>query len=152
LRRTRISGSNNSKENDMKRSVVASVGLLASGVALADNLEGADRLLCAPEQIMICVEDADCYPAHAAELGVPDFVIVDLKNKKMQTTKASEQTRTTAFSSMSRSGGKIFLQGVENGRAFSFVIDEATGSLTVAVSRDGVAVAAFGACTNAKVE
>ena len=136
----------------MKRSVVASVGLLASGVALADNLEGADRLLCAPEQIMICVEDADCYPAHAAELGVPDFVIVDLKNKKMQTTKASEQTRTTAFSSMSRSGGKIFLQGVENGRAFSFVIDEATGSLTVAVSRDGVAVAAFGACTNAKVE
>ncbi|HUO67648.1 MAG TPA: hypothetical protein VMV37_08940 [Gammaproteobacteria bacterium] len=136
----------------MKRSVVASVGLLASGVALADHLEGADRLLCAPQQIMICVEDADCYPAHGAELGVPDFVIIDLKNKKMLTTKASEQTRTTAFSSMSRSGGKIFLQGVENGRAFSFLIDEATGSLTVAVSRDGVAVAAFGSCTNAKVE
>jgi hypothetical protein len=136
----------------MKRSVVASVGLLASGVALADNLEGADRLLCAPEQIMICVEEADCYPAHGSELGVPDFVIVDLKNKKMQTTKASEQERTTAFSTMSRSGGRIFLQGVENGRAFSFLINEATGSLTVAVSRDGVAVAAFGTCTNAKVE
>jgi len=136
----------------MKRSMVASVGLLASGVALADNVEGADRLLCAPEQIMICVEEADCYPAHASDLGVPDFVIVDLKNKKMQTTKSSEQTRTTAFSSMSRSGGKIFLQGVENGRAFSFVINEITGSLTVALSRDGVAVAAFGSCTNAKVE
>jgi hypothetical protein len=136
----------------MKRSVVASVGLLAGGVALADNLEGADRLLCAPELIKICVEEADCYPAHADELGVPDFIIVDLKNKKLQTTKASEQTRTTAFSSMSRNGGKIFLQGVENGRAFSFVINEATGSMTVAVSRDGVAVAAFGSCTNAKVE
>jgi hypothetical protein len=136
----------------MNRSVVASVGLLASGVALADNLEGADRLLCAPEQIMICVEEADCYPAHASELGVPDFVIIDLKNKKLQTTKASSQTRTTAFSSMSRSDGKIFLQGIENGRAFSFLINEATGSLTVAVSRDGVAVAAFGTCTNAKVE
>lgn len=136
----------------MKHSVVASVGLLASGVALADNLEGADRLLCAPEQIMICVEEADCYPAHGSELGVPDFVIIDLKNKKLQTTKASEQTRTTAFSSMSRAGGKIFLQGLENGRAFSFLIDEASGRLTVAVSRDGVAVAAFGSCTNAKVE
>jgi len=136
----------------MKRWLVASVGLLAGGVALADNLEGADRLLCAPQQIMICVEDADCYPAHASEIGVPDFIIIDLKNKKMQTTKASEQTRTTAFSSMSRSAGKIFLQGVENGRAFSFLINEATGSLTVAVSRDGVAVAAFGSCTNAKVE
>ena len=136
----------------MKRSVVASVGLLASSAALADNLEGADRLLCAPEQIMICVEEADCYPAHGSELGVPDFVIVDLKNKKMQTTKSSQQTRTTAFSSVSRSDGKIFLQGVENGRAFSFVINEITGSLTVALSRDGVAVAVFGSCTNAKVE
>jgi len=136
----------------MKRSVVASVGLLASGAALADNLEGADRLLCAPEQIMICVEEADCYPAHGSELGVPDFVIVDLKNKKMQTTKSSQQTRTTAFSNMSRTDGKIFLQGVENGRAFSFVINEVTGSLTVALSRDGVAVAVFGSCTNAKVE
>ena len=136
----------------MKRSVAASVGLLASGAALADNLEGADRLLCAPEQIMICVEQAECYPAHASDLGVPDFVIIDLKNKKLQTTKASGQARTTAFSTMSRSGGKIFLQGIENGRAFSFLINEATGDLTVAVSRDGVAVAAFGSCTNAKVE
>jgi len=136
----------------MKRSVAASVGLLASGVALADNLEGADRVLCSPEQIMICVEQAECYPAHASDLGVPDFVIIDLKNKKLQTTKASGQARTTAFSTMSRSGGKIFLQGIENGRAFSFLINEATGSLTVAVSRDGVAVAAFGSCTNAKVE
>jgi len=136
----------------MKRSVVASVGLLASSAALADNLEGADRLLCAPEQIMICVEEADCYPAHGSELGVPDFVIVDLKNKKMQTTKSSQQTRTTAFSSVSRTDGKIFLQGLENGRAFSFVINEITGSLTVALSRDGVAVAVFGSCTNAKVE
>jgi len=53
---------------------------------------------------------------------------------------------------MSRTDGKIFLQGVENGRAFSFVINEITGSLTVALSRDGVAVAVFGSCTNAKVE
>ena len=136
----------------MKRSVAASVGLLASGVALADNLEGADRVLCSPEQIMICVEQAECYPAHASDLGVPDFVIIDLKNKKLQTTKASGQARTTAFSTMSRSGGKIFLQGIENGRAFSFLINEDTGDLTVAVSRDGVAVAAFGSCTNAKVE
>ena len=136
----------------MKRSVVASVGLLAGGVVLADNLEGADRLLCAPEQIKICVEEADCYPAHNDELGVPAFVIIDLKNKKLQTTKASEQVRSTTFSNMTRSGGKIFLQGLENGRAFSFLIDEASGRLTVAVSRDGVAVAAFGSCTNAKVE
>ena len=136
----------------MKRSVVASVGLLAAGAALADDLQGADRLLCATGPITICVEDADCYPAHASELGLPDFLIIDLKNKKLQTTKASEQNRTTPFSAVMRVGGAIYLQGIEGGRAFSFVIDEGTGRLTVAVSRDGVAVSVFGACTNAKVE
>ncbi len=136
----------------MRRTVAASVGLLASGAALADDLQGSDRLLCATGQITICVEDAACYPAHASELGVPDFLIIDLKNKKMQTTKASEQTRTTPFSTLMRAGGVIYLQGIEGGRAFSFVIDEGTGRLTVAVSRDGVAVSVFGTCTNAKVE
>ena len=136
----------------MKRTVAASVGLLVGGAALADNLEGADRLLCAPSQITICIEDADCYHAHPSELGVPDFLVVDLKNKKIQTTKASEQTRTTPVSTVTRVSGAIYLQGMEGGRAFSLVIDEATGRLTAAVSRDGVAVTAFGACTNAKVE
>ena len=136
----------------MKGTVLASACLLASGVALADNLQGADRLLCAPVQVTICVEDAECYHAHASELGVPDFVIVDLKNKKMQTTKASQESRTTAFTTVTRGSGAIYLQGIDSGRAFSFVINEATGSLTVAVSRDGATVTAFGACTNAKVE
>jgi hypothetical protein len=136
----------------MKRTVVASASLLVGGAALADNLQGADRLLCAVGPITICIEDADCYSAHAAELGVPDFVILDLKNKKMQTTKASEENRTTPFATVSRTGGAIYLQGIESGRAFSFVINEATGRLVVAVSRDGASVTAFGTCTNAKVE
>jgi len=136
----------------MKRAVVASAGLLVGGVALADNLQGADRLLCATGQITICIEDADCYGAHASELGLPDFVIVDLKNKKLQTTKASEENRATVFTTMTRAGGAIYLQGIDSGRAFSFVIDEATGRMTVAVSRDGASVTLFGACTNAKVE
>ena len=136
----------------MKRTVAASASLLIGCTAAADNLQGVDRLLCAPVQIAICVENADCYHAHASELGLPDFVIIDLKNKKMQTPKASEEARTTAFSTVTRAGGAIYLQGIDSGRAFSFVINEATGSLTVAVARDGATVTAFGACTNAKVE
>jgi len=136
----------------MKRTVAASAGLLLGGAALADNLQGVDRLLCATGQVTICVEDAECYGAHASELGLPDFVIVDLKNKKLQTTKASEESRSTAFTTVTRAGGAIYLQGIDSGRAFSFVIDEATGRVTVAVSRDGASVTVFGACTNAKVE
>jgi len=48
---------------------------------------------------------------------------------------------------LERDGGLIFIQGVEMGRAFSFVISESTGMLSVAVARDGKNVSVFGACT-----
>jgi hypothetical protein len=36
---------------------------------------------------------------------------------------------------------------LENGRAFSLVINESTGMLSAAVARDGKSVGVFGACT-----
>lgn len=78
---------------------------------------------------------------------MPEFVVIDLKKKTISTTKASEQNRSTPFTSISRSEGRIYLQGLESERAFSFVIDEASGRLTAAVARDGIAVNVFGACT-----
>lgn len=85
------------------------------------------------------------------EADVPQFVIVDTKKKVLSTTRASADKRTTGIETYRRDAGKIFLQGMEAGRAFSFVIDEATGLVTVAVSRDGIAVSVFGACTDADV-
>src|SRR5210317_1587262 len=118
--------------------------------ALADNLEGVDKMICAAGQVQICIENDMCYPANAAELDVPDFVIIDLK-KKVMTTKASNQNRSTPLKYIERADGLVYLQGIEGGRAFSFMIDEATGRMTVSVARDGVAVSVFGACTDAEL-
>ena len=79
---------------------------------------------------------------------MPDFVVIDISRKTVSTTKASNQNRSTKFSSVTKDDGLIYLQGMEGGRAFSFVIHEATGRMTVAVSRDGLAVSVFGACTD----
>jgi hypothetical protein len=95
----------------------------------------------------MCIENDSCYTASAWELNVPDFVVIDLDKKVVSTTKASGLNRSTTFTSVSKSNGTLFLQGVEAGRAFSFVIDEATGRMTVAVARDGITVNVFGACT-----
>ena len=84
----------------------------------------------------------------AWELGVPEFVVVDLKTKSISTTKASDRERSTTFSNPIKEDGKIVFQGFEGGRAFSFVIHEATGYMSVAVTRDGMVVSAFGACTD----
>ena len=134
----------------MKRSMLMSACLLSCGAALADNLQGVDRLLCATGEIVLCVEGDECYAVLAADIGVPDFVIVDLEAKTLSTTEASQQNRMTPIANISRSEGRIFLQGIERGRAFSFLIDEVTGRVTVAVSRDGATVSVFGACTTAR--
>lgn len=126
-------------------------GILAGGLAQAENLEGVDEMICAPAQVSICVEDDTCYGSTAAELGVPDFVVIDTKMNTISTTKASNQNRSTEFTSVVKSDGLVYLQGIEAGRAFSFVIDEATGRMTAAVSRDGIAVNIFGACTDTNI-
>ena len=85
------------------------------------------------------------------ELAVPDFVIIDAKKGTISTTKASGLNRSTEFSKSERKDGLIHLQGVEGGRAFSFVIHEETGRMTAAIARDGLSVTVFGACTAAKL-
>lgn len=135
----------------MKRITSGLIALVAGAAAQADNLDGVDRMLCAAAQLQICIENDTCYSATPAELGVPDFVVIDIDRKTISTTRASGENRSSEFSTVSKEAGLVYLQGKEGGRAFSFVIDEATGRMTVAVSRDGLAVSVFGACTDADI-
>lgn len=135
----------------MKKLAITLAGVLSAGLVQADNVEGAEEILCAAAQVQICIENDTCYATTAAELGVPDFVVINTRNKTISTTKASELNRSTAFSSVQKVDGLIYLQGMEGGRAFSFVIDEETGRMTVAISRDGIAVNVFGVCTDTDI-
>lgn len=133
----------------MKNLAIACTGLLASGMAMSDNLEGSDDLLCAAAQVQICFENGECFSVAPWELSIPDFVVIDTKAKTVSTTKASGQNRSSPFTSVERSDGVIYLQGLEGQRAFSFVIEEASGHMTVDIARDGLSVTVFGVCTDA---
>ncbi|MDH4054773.1 MAG: hypothetical protein OEW73_08335 [Gammaproteobacteria bacterium] len=135
----------------MKKLVFALAAIMTGGLAQADNLDGVSRMLCAAAQVQICIENDICYTTSTHELDVPDFVVIDTDKKTISTTKASQLNRSTSFTSFLKSDGVLYLQGVEGGRAFSFVIDVETGRLTVAVARDGFAVSVFGVCTDAKL-
>ena len=135
----------------MKKLLLACLGLAVSGVVAAEDVTGVTRMVCASGQVQICFETGDCYAATPWELAVPDFVIIDTKKGTISTTKASGVDRSTEFTKSERKGGLIHLQGVEGGRAFSFVIHEKTGRLTAAIARDGLSVTVFGACTAAKL-
>jgi hypothetical protein len=132
----------------MKKLVIAIAGVLAGGLVQADDLTGVNEMICAAAQVQICIENDTCYAAAPAELGIPDFVVIDIKKKTVSTTKSSDQNRSSPFTAVMKNEGMIYLQGIEDERAFSFVIDEASGRMTVAVARDGISVIVFGACTD----
>ena len=62
-------------------------------------------------------------------------------------TAASGQNRSTPIASLTRENGLIVIQGFEDGRAFSFAIDEATGDLNAAIATASGANVVFAACT-----
>jgi hypothetical protein len=135
----------------MRRTAAVPTALLAGFLALtaarADDLTGADRFLCSASDVTACEGAGDCEIGSAADLNIPQFIEVDLAGKRLSTTKASGLNRSSAVDSVRRAAGTIVLQGFENGRAFSFVIVEKTGAVTVAVASATRGVTAFGSCT-----
>ncbi len=127
------------------------LGCAVAAAASADNLAGSERLLCSSSQVMLCFETGECFPAQPWDLDVPQFVVIDLQQKTISTTPASEERRSTPLMTVNRADGAVFLQGIERRRAFSIVIDEQFGTMNAAVARDGVTVSVFGACTDSRL-
>lgn len=123
------------------------VGLAAAAVVAADDLTGEQLLLCTPVQVTVCTDDGECVIDNPWNLNIPQFVEVNLKEKKLSTTRASRENRATPIRTVLRENGHIYLQGIEAGRAFSFVITEETGMVSIAVARGDKTVSIFGACT-----
>jgi hypothetical protein len=138
-------------EETMKLHTLLITGLLnllaLAAPAWADNLEGADRLLCTPVQVTVCTPEGPCQSGPPRNWNIPQFIEVDLAGKRLSTTAASGENRITPIREVLREDGRIFMQGVEAGRAFSWVVSEATGETSVAVALDGIGISVFGACT-----
>jgi hypothetical protein len=133
--------------NRARHLALALVVLAASTPLVADDLTGADDFLCTAVHATRCEAQGECVTAPPWTLNIPQFIEVNLADKKLSTTPASGENRSTPINNIERADGFIYVQGVEAGRAFSFVIAEETGKASIAVARDGLAVSIFGACT-----
>ncbi len=78
---------------------------LAASTATADNLSGAQSLLCTSIEATICSEDSECVTESPEELNIPEFLELDLKNKMMSTTKASGENRSTPMRTLEKENG-----------------------------------------------
>ena len=120
---------------------------LVAGGALADDLRGADRFLCSALEATVCFADGACLVLPPEELNIPQFIIVDAKAGKLETTEASGERRETKADMVRRADERVQLQGHEAGRVFSLIINEMTGRATFASAADERGVIVFAACT-----
>ena len=127
--------------------VAAAAFVLVAAAGTAEDLRGADKILCAAVQATYCDTGGDCEIGMPWHWNVPEFVEIHLDKRIVSTTSAAERPRQTTVRTLEREGGEIYLQGVENGRAFSFVINEASGVASIAIAADEMTVSVFAACT-----
>jgi hypothetical protein len=134
----------------LRRAHVVVIGtvlaVISTPAVLADDVSGAERLLCASIEATRCDLDG-CVTSDPVLWNIPQFLEIDLAAKRLQTTAASGQNRVTPIATLVRDNGHIYIQGLEGGRAFSLVIHEASGELNAAVAASGTSTAVFAACT-----
>jgi len=119
---------------------------LTAPAARADDLSGSNQFLCSAVSVGRC-DGGGCEDDTPEGANIPQFVTVDLDAKLLSTTPASGENRSTPIETLRRDGGLIVLQGLQNGRAFSFVIGEKSGRASIAIAREELVLSVFAACT-----
>lgn len=121
--------------------------LLLPTQIVSAGFDGSSPLLCAVIDVLECSADGNCERGSAESVNIPQFVKIDFAEKKITEAVASEQKKSTAIKNLENIDGKLIMQGVEKGRAWSIIISEETGKMSVAVSEDRFGFVIFGACT-----
>jgi hypothetical protein len=130
-----------------RRGILTLAIFALAAILRGDNLSGKDHVLCTTLHVGQCTSDGQCKSEPQGSLNVPQFFEVNLKDHTVTTTKASGENRSSPVGNLSRDAGIILFQGAENGRAYSFLINESSGMASIAITTDEVSVAVFGPCT-----
>ena len=120
----------------------------ASGSAGAADFDGSQKLLCVPVEVQECTVGEGCERTTVDAVNLPQFIRVDFKKKTLNGTTPDGRSESTAIQNVqTREGDKTILQGADGPRAWSIVIDQATGKMSASVSDNSTGFVVFGACT-----
>ena len=113
----------------------------------ASDFDGSKPLLCAVIEEFDCTSGEECLSGSPQSINIPQFLRIDFKEKVITGDRGDGEIRSTTVNNMERVDGKMILQGIQNGKAWSMVITEATGKMTVTAADDQVGFVVFGVCT-----
>lgn len=120
------------------------LGLLLPAGAGAEGIDGATPLVCDLSVASLCDGVASCKGVGFAEIDLPPVYNVDFDAKRL----ASEDgQRTSPIAAQQLLDPVLVLQGLQNGRGWTMVIDRATGHLSATIADMEGALVIAGACT-----
>jgi hypothetical protein len=123
------------------------LGATAPGFARAADFDGSRKLLCAPTDAVQCEGAGECVRAEVEDLNVPRFLTIDFKNKELKgAVKGAADDEATPIQNVEKLENQVVLQGIQNGRGWSIVIDAASGDLSLAIAGDDISFVLFGVC------
>ena len=124
--------------------VLLFVGLTAVFCQAAEMKEN-QKLLCALTEVIECNTLGECSELAAEDVGLPDFLMIDLGEKKiMEATSVS--LRETRFITSSAVEGMTILSGIDGLRGWSAVLSRDNTRLSASVSDESAGFVVFGAC------
>ncbi len=122
--------------------------------AVAGDFDGSKELICAVMDLVECQPGGKCQQVTAEDVGIPHFLKINFKEKKISATHADGSTRSTTIENFEKIDGKVIIQGAEDGIegvrdgvGWSLAIAEETGKTVLTASGDEVGFVIFGACT-----
>lgn len=131
-----------------KFAALVSLVVFAIPVAsVANEIDGKKEALCATIETVECTVDRQCQHGVAGHVNMPTFFRIDFKKKKINATPTGGKEIVSEVKALDRSDGKLFLSGVEGGRGWSMVIDQASGGMTLTLAGLDASFVVFGACT-----
>jgi hypothetical protein len=124
--------------------VVMALLLLLPIQASGEDVDGKTPLVCDLVKVSQCDGVASCASTDFADIDLPPVYVVDFAAKRL----ASEDgQRTSPIASQELLDAVLLLQGTQNGRGWTMVIDRATGHLSATIADAEGALVIAGACT-----
>ena len=141
----------------MKISIPASIAVLLllslSNTAHAGDFDGSKPVLCSVVKVIECTPEGGCREVTPESVAVPQFLSVDLEKKTVSPAGKSEGDRSSSIKRMERIGGKLILQGADEGIqdvrdsvGWTATISEETGRFVLTAAGDQEAFIVYGAC------
>jgi hypothetical protein len=124
-------------------SSTGALSLLALAAVLGAPIDGKRDVVCQPTHIAQCEGAALCASVDLADIDLPPELHVSFADKKL----FSPQTdRSSPIHSVDMDEAVVVVQGSQNGRGWSMVIDRASGALNGTIADAEGAFVVAGTC------